>query len=435
MDNWTDRLNNQSFFYITPDIKRGLGPESILRNYHVICSFKDPIIPILRKQKANILCLAEIENDQADNLVNSGKLLENTFVIDYIKKKSIGKPNILLFKPSIKAELLCRDKDYNLLVNNSVLNRQYENKISFHNLVNKYFPGNSIPSLTGSLSDFNLIDLAKRFELPFIIQFSLGWAGKTTFMINQEEDFKKLLSRFPLTPVKISKYIAGFTVLNNACIYKRKVFVSPPAFQISGFSELSSNPFSTCGREWPAKFLTAEMEKTIYDLTLKIGEIMIKNGYKGLFGLDFIIDERNGKVILSENNARFTASTAFWTKMEIGENLTPLMAYHLAEFLGIELNSDYVVDNDISATQLIFRDANFQPKKLETDGFGVFSRIQNTWKLEQPEYRPENLGHDEIIYMKREKVIKGDSELSRIETKVEAVKSVKSLHEWVKKLL
>ncbi|MBI4226593.1 hypothetical protein HY612_05780 [Candidatus Roizmanbacteria bacterium] len=435
MPNWKNSFSNQSFFYITPDVKRGLGLENILPHFHIICSYFDPLIPVLRKQNANIFCLEEIDQNQKEVFNNSGKLLENPHVNNYIAKNSRGGTNVLLFKPSVKTELICEEMAYRLLVNSSHLNRKYENKISFHELVAENFPQNAVPAVIGYLKNFRFGILVRQFGLPFIIQFSLGWAGKTTFLIREENEFNELINRFPDTPVKISKYIKGFTILNNACIYNGRILISPPAYQLSGFKELSSSPFVTCGRQWPAEFLANESRKLIFDLTNQVGKIMAIDGYKGYFGLDFIIDEESGKVYISENNARFTASSAFWTKMEIGRSITPLMAYHIAHFTGVDLGLNYLNDGDICASQVIFRDKNIQPKNLEEVGFGVFTHFDNKWKLTKSEYKPEKLGTDEIIFMKRAQIISDDGEISRVETKKEVVQTTDKLQDWVRELL
>lgn len=435
MLNWKNIFKDQSFFYVTPDIKRGLGLESILSNYHIICTHYDPLIPILRKQNADIFCLSEEGISDINTFNNSGKLLESKEAVKFIRQKSKGVPNILLFKPSVKTELLCEKKGYHLLVNDSRLNRKFEDKTSFHEIVTKYFPLNTIPSTVGYLKNLKFTALVQRLKLPFIIQFSLGWAGKTTFLIKEEDEYKRLINRFPDTPVKISEYIKGYTVLNNACIYKDEVLISPPGFQLSGFSELYSSPFVTCGRQWPVKFLTDESRKRIYDLTLQVGKIMAAEGYEGYFGLDFIVDENNEKVYMSENNARFTASAAFWTKMEIGCGVIPLMVYHLAQFIGINLESKYKVDVDICASQIILRDKNHQPKNLKKVDFGVFTQTDKKWIWTRSEYKPEKLKMDEIIYMKRNGIKNDDGEISRIETKKEAVESFKKLQGWLRDIL
>ena len=60
---------------------------------------------------------------------------------------------------------------------------------------------------------------------------------------------------------------------------------------------------------------------------------MIKEDYKGYFGLDFLVEEKTGEVFLLEINARMTASTSFYTQLEIKSGVTPLLFYHMLSFL------------------------------------------------------------------------------------------------------
>jgi predicted ATP-grasp superfamily ATP-dependent carboligase len=67
-------------------------------------------------------------------------------------------------------------------------------------------------------------------------------------------------------------------------------------------------------------------------------------GYKGLFGLDFVID-KSGQVFLIEINARQPASTGFHTKLLLKESKIPLNLLHIAEFLfenDEESNKSYI---------------------------------------------------------------------------------------------
>ncbi len=435
MKNWKDLLSDKTIFYITPDVKRGIGLEGILSNYHIICSYVDSLIPILRNQGANIFCLSEkIDNVLSFN--NSGKLLEHPFVFDYIKKNSTDTPHIIVFKPSLKIDLICRRMGYRLLVNNRELNDKFEDKINFWQMTQKYFSEYSIPAVTGILSKLSFTDLKNQLGLPMVIQFSHGWAGKTTFFIESEIEFNSLVKDYPYTKVKVTKYIEGFTVLNNACIYKDQILVSPPAIQISNIEKLKEKRGVTCGRQWPVKFITEKEISIIEKITQQVGSLMSKSGFKGFFGLDFFIGKGN-KIYLSENNARFTASCSFYTKLELGRERTPLFAYHLAAFLGKELlvSSNHLENS--SGSQIILRNPKAQPKIENNVKYGVFQTDNNSYVYQRNDYYPQFLGDNEFILMRRQIQQKSpeDREISRIESKREVLENVRNFKSWVKKIL
>ena len=61
-------------------------------------------------------------------------------------------------------------------------------------------------------------------------------------------------------------------------------------------------------------------------------------GYKGFFGLDFMVEKND--IYLLECNPRLTASFAFYNEIEINQNITPLFLIHLAQFLDIDITLD-----------------------------------------------------------------------------------------------
>ncbi len=102
---------------------------------------------------------------------------------------------------------------------------------------------------------------------------------------------------------------------------------------------------------------------------------MVGQGYRGFFGLDFLIDRR-GQIFLSENNARLTASASFYSKVEIKEKRLPLMLFHVLSFFnkkgktkwggGRIAGSEVVVRNASSKAVLVKKD--FQPGIYAIEG-------------------------------------------------------------------
>ncbi len=436
MKNWIDQLSDKSFFYITPDVKRGIGLESLLPNFHIICTYQDPIIPILRNQGANIFCLADYVSSDISIFGNSGKLIEHPQVASYIESYSKDTANILVFKPSEKMELICRNKDHKLLVNSSRINSLFEDKVGFYKMLLDGKSNSLIPGMTGILGEMNFEELSNQFRLPFVVQFAHGWAGKTTFFIKDKLGLERLVKKYPFTRVKINKYIKGYTVLNNACIYNDDILISPPAIQISNIDILGEKEAVTCGRQWPARFMDKNQVETIRDITYKTGKLMQKAGFRGYFGLDFMIEEDSNRVYLSENNARFTASSAFFTKLELGLDEIPLLVYHIAEFLNIDLFRESTKQQEISGSQIIFRNPDKQPNFNSSLNFGVYNSNE-LYKEVRKEYKPDLLTDNEFIFMRRkeDKTKSEDLELSRIETREEVLESTNKFKTWIELLL
>ncbi|OGG19260.1 hypothetical protein A3D78_02630 [Candidatus Gottesmanbacteria bacterium RIFCSPHIGHO2_02_FULL_39_14] len=432
MNNWSQKFK-QPIFFVTPDIKRGLGLEDVFPNFHIIVSFWDELIPVLRKKGSRIFCLEEI-SERYSPVNNSGQLLSQDAVLNYIKKASGSSvAQIAFFKPSVKLDEIIKMKGFRKIGNDSALNRQIENKVNLPE-----FLGNMsaylLPGKIGRMTDFSFVEEAGRFNLPLVVQFGFGWAGKNTYFIDKEEEFKRLKKRFPNTLAKVTAQIKALTVLNNCCLYHGQVLISPPALQINGFSLLSQNKAATCGRQWPAVLPDKRMEKEIKDISIRVGDIMNKSGFRGFFGLDFLIEENTGKIYLTEINPRLTASSAFYTYLEKAADCLPLLSYHYAEFSSVDLplrreNGK----SEITGCQLSLRNRETFGKINMPQNFGIYGYQDNKWQIKRVDYNWKELKKSEIIYFPQNKKLL-QSELARIETKMPAVSSSYQLAPWVKHL-
>jgi len=140
-----------------------------------------------------------------------------------------------------------------------------------------------------------------------------------------------------LTKVKFLPYINGYSLLNNCCLTHQGLIQSPPALQYTGIKPFTQNPFTTVGRQWPSLAPKNIIDK-INQISQNFSSVLTKMGYKGFFGLDFMVEKND--IYLLECNPRLTASFAFYNEIEINQNITPLFLIHLAQFLDIDITLD-----------------------------------------------------------------------------------------------
>ncbi|MCJ7740076.1 hypothetical protein MUP32_02020 [Candidatus Microgenomates bacterium] len=428
----------ESIFFVSPDVKRGMGLEDVLPHYHIVCTYFDPLIPILRRQGARIFCLEEVDPRKSLETNNTGKLLENPVVLDYIRKNSSGKPNIAFFKPSVKIDLILQKYGWSAIGNSASLNEQFENKVTFYKSVMQLMPEYALATVFGKLGEMNYEELSKQLDKKMVIQFGHGWAGKTTYFINNNQDFLTVAGKFPQTLVKISKQISDcFTVLNNCCLYDHRIFVSPPAIQISNIPELYPKAGVTCGRQWPVKFLDQKQIAQILWISQEVGRWMDKDGFGGFFGLDFLVEKASGRIYLSENNARLTASSPLYTRLEKGLGRMPLFVYHLASFFGKTIPVDADLSDQVIGSQITIRQTSGEPLVSKLEDYGVYQIQKGKPVLLRRDYIPEKLKEDEFIFMKRFKkeTESTDEETGRIETKREVLADITKVQPWLSNLL
>ena len=423
----------QSIFFVCTEIKKALGLEDVLPDFHIVTAKFDPIIKHFRKNGVKIFCLEE-HSKLPEHIFNSGKILEHEKVLSYIRKNSIKQiPAIAFFKPSLKTDFLIGKYQFKKIGNPASLNEQFENKIKFAELLNRDFSEYIIPFKIGTLKNLDFSDLAKDLSLPFVVQFGHGWAGKTTFFISNENSFIKLKSKFPSTLVKCSRQIAGFTVLNNCTVFQKSVLVSPPALQINGIKKLASSSQVTCGRQWPANLLDEKMKFAIKTVSRRVGRLMQGLHYKGFFGLDFIVSRSSGQFFISEINARLTASSPFYTRLERGVGIVPLLAYHYAAFLDIELPKPGSSELPIYGSQLIIRNKE-TAAKIKLKKTGVYEMIGQNIVFQKEDYKIESVKDNQFIFYRRNSEAE-DSEIVCLETKKPVLQSPHELAPWTNNII
>ena len=191
-----------------------------------------------------------------------------------------------------------------------------------------------------------------------------------------------------------------------------------PSYQITGLKQLTDFPYSTTGNDWSLaqKILNSNDFKTIKALSQKIGKAMIKNGWQGLFGLDFI---KGKKWLVIEINARQPASTGLETALQKkqGKGIT-IFAAHIAALLQLPLPG--TCEQIEKSFQRINQGAQIIIRKKKKDGF-KFKKIN----------------YPDI------KIIKGDLKTKKHNTELFRIQNLKSgfitknnqLNTFAKKLL
>lgn len=283
---------------------------------------------------------------------NTGQFLSLPQVTDYIISKAQKHPIVIIpFKPSAKISKLCQNHHWILASNPPHLSRLLEDKISFFSLCQK----NRLPLLPSSVDLYtpkNLKFYHQKYGDSLVVQTHFGWAGQSTFLSNTHVAPKIE----PKTTVKYSPLLPGYTLTNNCCLTHQGLIQSPPALQLTGLKPLTDNQFSTVGRQWPCLAPIPIMEK-VNKITDDFSRLILQPlGYRGFFGLDFLISDNSPYLL--ECNPRLTASFSFYTGLEIKNNLTPLFYFHLLEFCRLPY------EIDLQAEQKRFRNQNIIGSEL-----------------------------------------------------------------------
>lgn len=306
---------------------------------------------------------------------NSGFLLSQEEIQNKIK--SSKNPVIIPFKPSAKIENLCQKNSWTLAANSASTNRLLEDKIKFFDLCQKN-EITTVPGIVANFSEKSFLEAQQLFGKNLILQTHFGWAGNSTHTFDSYETAKNFIINNTFT--KFSPYLYGYSLLNNCCLTSHGLIQSPPALQYTGLKEFTKNPFATVGRQWPS-LAPPEIQEKIRQITIDFSKKILEPlKYRGFFGLDFMVSK--DQVYLLECNPRLTASFAFYTQIELNNNLTPLFYYHLAEFINLNYSIDINEENkrfynqNIIGSELTKRDISGVINK-KVNSFEVYSQHCN----------------------------------------------------------
>lgn len=417
-------------FYVTNNVDKGVGLEKIIPNYHIVCIDYDDEVDCLIEKGVKVFCLEKEIGRKNIIFRSSALLLNHRLVKEYIKKNSSDNfpPAVILFKPTLAAEKITRINQWTILNNSAGLSRELESKLNF--LAIAKAAKVKIPEADiFDLRRVSFYELKKYYD-HFVVQFGGGFAGNATFFIKNIAEYAKFFSnslakaanKQPLL-VKVSKFIKGTPVTVNACIAANKIIIGKPCYQITGAKECTSNSSTTCGNDWGSLAISSEALKEIENIAEKIGKYMEERNYKGIFGLDFVVDGENKNVYLIEINPRMVASVPFYTKLEIKSGQIPMLAYHILEFLGIDYNLQstiYNLQSDIFGAQLVIR--NKERNKCRVDGnlkSGVYLFKGDKLIFARKGYSTEDLRNKEefvILTASRGRAVGPESECARVES-------------------
>jgi hypothetical protein len=142
----------------------------------------------------------------------------------------------------------------------------------------------------------------------FVIQEDISSGGNGTFILNRynEEYVKKI--------IKHDKIYLISEMIHNALPINIHIIISETEISLSKCSIQIIENFNYKmlykGADFFAFNQTSEsVKKNIYKSSNKIGNILKSIGYRGIFGIDFIVD-KNNEIYFVEINNRFQASTS-----------------------------------------------------------------------------------------------------------------------------
>lgn len=296
-------------------------------------------------------------------------LLQHKEVLDRIAERgaeSGNEPKFVFLMFDEKTEELVSEIGGEIWFPKAELRKRVDNKIETVRIGNKA----GVPSVPNTLAEINsyedMTKAAAAAELgkDLVLQSAYGDSGHTTFFIKSRKDFEKHQDDIiGHGEIKIMKRINCRGSAIEACATKHGTIVGPMMTELVGFPELTPYRGGWCGNEIFAGAFSRKVRDQARDYTVKFGQQLVKEGYRGYFELDFLIDQQSSNIYLGELNPRITGASSMTNHAAFAHADAPLFLFHLLEFSGVpfeldieELNARWAEPENIDSwSQLVIK--------------------------------------------------------------------------------
>lgn len=387
-----------------------LGLEKVFSDYRLLCLRHSPDTELISRD-IKVLALEEgLGNKHLKIPRNSTSVLAHSQTKKYLQQ--FKRPLIIPYKASSKMERICRENDWILGIAPTKFGKNlFENKVVFRRILKDLgvapTPGEEIP-----FSQLSFAFGQKKFGLPFVVQHPTRGGGKGTFFIYSREDFdcayKKLIKAPQLEEgeeaendvpqeVVVSRFVQGPSPSVAACVTRHGILSTNLQIQVLDIPELFNPKKGSglfCGHDWTfSQALSPELNRQAATIAQKIGGHFKQEGYQGIFGIDFVLDEKEQRLYVTECNPRMTGAFPTLEMALVESGAPPLMAFHALEYLGVDYELNLSAINQLlqqpkEATHLFLH--NLTGRWTHNYGVlkpGVYVLNKQELKLQRPGYQ------------------------------------------------
>jgi len=320
----------------------------LLPSYTVLCLLETVDLKAIRH-----LCpVVSLEKDLGAKLpekFNSLEILRIREARDYlVNKKGKSELGLFLYKGSKQSNRLAKEMGLKVLSTPGEIRMRFENKQQFR-VEGEKAGINLVPGETLLVDDLDekrwekyREELGERlvFQLP---DYTVG-GGFGTFFVNTKEEFKgfkEFVERRrkvrEIKTVNVTKYIEGEHSSITGCATKHGTVTSVLQKQIMDQPELAGLHGRSgvwLGHDWYASYSEKE-QLAAEEQCQKWGSHIYEQGYRGIFGLDVVVD-KEGKIWPIECNSRYTGAFPVYTMMQIDRGEMPIDVWHLLEWMEVD---------------------------------------------------------------------------------------------------
>jgi len=267
-------------------------------------------------------------------------LLTHSEVRDFIESRKMngknGKALFLMFDE--KTEALAKKAGLEVIFPPAKLRSWLDNKVNTNRVAEKAGVP-CVPYVLHPVKNFeHLIGVAAKGKLgnDLVVQTPYGDSGHTTFFIKTKEEYAKYAEEIEAEKeCKIMKRINCRGAAMEACVTRHGTIVAPLMTELVGFKDLTPYKGGWCGNEIFADTFTPAIRRKARKYARLFGDQLRKEGYKGYFELDYLIDKDSGNIYLGELNPRVTGASSITNHAVFALSDMPLHLFHTLEWMNV----------------------------------------------------------------------------------------------------
>lgn len=317
------------------------GPALFTPDYAILCSLNTGDLAEM-KDKARVVCLQE------RFLENSPPRDTQSILSHPVPEMLPAGGRLLLYRQTDAIQRMADARRWHVLANPPQLRLPWDNKAVFRRrLMEMGLAALQFESVElESLSPERCSALMRRWGSPLVIQipcFPRG-GGRSSFLLQEPGEVKLLRCAWKqgthmghsFKEVMISPWVPGPSLSMEGCVTPRGVLVSPLQLQLVDIEEVlpPGGMGRFCGHQWGGEWRWERWaEPMARSITVKVGQAMAREGYRGIFGLDFVLDMERETLWVLECNPRYTGAFPTLTLLQWERGLVPLEFFHVLSFM------------------------------------------------------------------------------------------------------
>ena len=311
-------------------------------------------------------------------------LLAHEEVNNFVDKNGKGLMLTVMFDE--ESEALADKLGLTLALPPAELRNRIDSKIETTRLGNEAGVA-SVPNTMGTADSYaELCRLASDAGLgnSLVVQTPYGDSGRTTFFIASEADWDKHSENIIGEQLKVMKCIHHFSGTVEGVATRNGTLVGPLMMEIVGDALLTPYKGGWSGNEADPRLFDKDLRDRVIGMVKSLGDRLYKEGYRGTFCMDFLVDIETGEAYLGEINPRICGASPVTNLVTQKYGGIPLLLFHFLEYLDVEWELDLEIiqqrwlDYDCWSTLIL---------KNTEDNVELITKapVSGIWRCEQDE--------------------------------------------------